>query len=123
MGDTVTVVVKVVDKMVTNQHVLLECAITNQRGEPVISGRAEVIAPIEKVSRPRVVLPELGPIEKGRRYQHLIAITRGLQPLLTPVVHPVDAVSLVGAIEAARLGLIIPVLVGPEAKIRLVAQH
>ncbi len=123
LGDTVTVVVKVVDKMVTNQHVLLECAITNQRGEPVITGRAEVIAPIEKVSRPRVLLPELGPIEKGRRYQHLIAMTRGLQPLLTAVVHPVDAVSLVGAIEAARLGLIIPVLVGPEAKIRLVAQQ
>ena len=34
---------------------------------------------------------------------------------------PVDSVSLIGAIEAARLGLIIPVLVGPQAKIRLAA--
>jgi phosphate acetyltransferase/phosphate butyryltransferase len=43
--------------------------------------------------------------------------------LRTAVVHPVDNVSLVGAIEAAKAGLIIPVLIGPEAKIRLAAQQ
>jgi phosphate acetyltransferase/phosphate butyryltransferase len=40
----------------------------------------------------------------------------------TAVVHPVDAVSLLGAVEAAREGLITPVLVGPEAKIRQAAE-
>jgi phosphotransacetylase len=38
------------------------------------------------------------------------------------VVHPVDRNSLLGAIEAARAGLIVPVLVGPEPKIRAVAE-
>lgn len=123
LGDTVTAVVKVVEKMPAKHHVILECSLTNQRGEAVITGRAEVIAPIEKISRPRVVLPEVELREKGRHYRQLIAMTRGLQPLRTAVVHPVDAVSLCGAIEAARLGLIIPVLVGPEAKIRLAAQQ
>jgi len=38
------------------------------------------------------------------------------------VVHPCDRDSLLGALEAARRGLIVPVLVGPEAKIRSVAE-
>ena len=37
--------------------------------------------------------------------------------------HPVDTVSLEGAIEAAKQKLIIPVLVGPEAKIRAAAEQ
>jgi phosphate acetyltransferase len=55
---------------------------------------------------------------KGRHHQALIEKTRGLAPLRTAVVHPVDTVSLAGAIEAAKERLIVPVLVGPEAKIR-----
>ena len=58
LGDTVTAVVKVVEKSETKHHVILECSMTNQLGVAVISGRAEVIAPIEKISRARVVLPE-----------------------------------------------------------------
>jgi phosphate acetyltransferase/phosphate butyryltransferase len=37
------------------------------------------------------------------------------------VVHPIDQLSLAGAIEAARQKLIVPVLVGPERKIRAAA--
>jgi len=36
-----------------------------------------------------------------------------LEPIRTAVVHPVDTDSLLGAIEAAKANLIIPVLVGP----------
>jgi phosphate acetyltransferase len=61
--------------------------------------------------------------EKGRGYRVLIEKTRGLQPIRTAVVHPVDAVSLVAAIEAAKEGLIVPVLVGPEKKIRMAAEQ
>ena len=121
LGDTVTVVVKVVEKTAVKHHVMLDCTVTNQHGQAVITGRAEVIAPTQKISRPRIVMPQVELREKGRRYQQLIAMTQGMQPLRTAVVHPVDTVSLIGAIEAARLGLIIPVLVGPEAKIRLAA--
>jgi phosphate acetyltransferase/phosphate butyryltransferase len=39
------------------------------------------------------------------------------------VVHPVDANSLLGAIEAAKVNLIVPVLVGPEARIRAAADQ
>ncbi len=44
-----------------------------------------------------------------------------MKPLRVAVVHPADIYSLAGAIEAAKAGIIEPVLVGPEAKIRKVA--
>ena len=54
----------------------------------------------------------------GRHHQELIEKTRGLMPIRTAVVHPVDTVSLLGAIEAAKEKLIIPVLVCTENPIR-----
>ncbi len=122
-GDTMTVSATVLSKNTGNHHVTLECRASNQRGEEVIAGTAEVLAPIEKISRERAILPELQLRRTGRRYERLIEMTRGLAPLRTAVVHPVDSVSLLGAIEAARLSLIVPVLVGPEQKIRAAAQQ
>jgi phosphate acetyltransferase len=54
-------------------------------------------------------------------YQHLLDLAEGLPPIRTAVVHPVDSNALLGAIEAARAGLIIPVLVGPVDKIHAAA--
>jgi phosphate acetyltransferase len=55
------------------------------------------------------------------KYLRLIASARKLPPVLTAVAHPCDEVSLDGAVEARRLHLIEPVLVGPPARIRDVA--
>jgi phosphate acetyltransferase len=54
--------------------------------------------------------------------QALLARCAGLPPVSTAVAHPCDAVSLQAAVEAAARGLITPILVGPEAKIRAAAQ-
>jgi phosphotransacetylase/acyl dehydratase len=121
LGDTITVTVRVTNKVEEKQRVILDCYVSNQLGEKVISGTAEVIAPTEKVSRPRVLLPEIELRQKGRRYERLIEMTKGVDPIRTAVVHPVDTPSLLGAIEAARAKLILPVLVGPEVKIRAAA--
>jgi len=121
LGDTITVTVKVTKKIEKTHRVIFDCRASNQRGEEVITGTADVIAPTEKISRPRVVLPEIELRQKGRRYERLIEMTRGLDPIRTAVVHPVDTPSLLGAVEAARAKLIVPVLVGPEAKIRAAA--
>ncbi|MGO9172064.1 MAG: bifunctional enoyl-CoA hydratase/phosphate acetyltransferase [Rhodomicrobium sp.] len=121
LGDTITVTVKVTKKIEEGHRVILECRATNQHGEEVITGTAEVIAPTEKISRPGVLLPEIELREKGRRYRQLIEMTKGLEPIRTAVVNPVDTVSLLGAVEAARSKLIVPVLVGPEHKIRAAA--
>nr|WP_153413735.1 phosphate acetyltransferase [Sinorhizobium medicae] len=55
------------------------------------------------------------------KYDRLIAAARAEAPAVTIVAHPCDETSLGGAIEAAEMGLITPILVGPEAKIRNVA--
>ncbi len=122
VGDTITVTVKVAEMDANKHRVTLECQATNQHDEIVITGTADVIAPTEKISRERVTLPEVKLLEKGRQYRKLIQQTKGLYPIRTAVVHPVQAASLLAAIEAAEADLIIPVLVGPEARIRAAAE-
>lgn len=123
LGDSITVTVTATKKIAETRHVFFDCRAVNQHGEAVITGTAEIIAPDEKVSRPRVVLPEVELRAKGRHYQRLIERSKGLEPIRTAVVHPVDTVSLLGAIEAAKAGLIHPILVGPEEKIRATAEQ
>ncbi len=60
---------------------------------------------------------------KHEKYQRLIDYCRDLPPLPTAVAHPCDTSSLSGALEAARIGLIAPILVGPRARIEAVAQE
>ncbi len=55
------------------------------------------------------------------KYDRLIAQCAGLPPVPTAVVHPCDAASLTGAMQAAEAGLIVPLLVGPEVRIRRIA--
>jgi len=58
------------------------------------------------------------------KYDRLIALAKQVAPAKTVVVHPCDETSLRGATEAAELGIIAPILVGPAAKITSVAaQH
>jgi phosphate acetyltransferase len=56
------------------------------------------------------------------KFGALLARFKGLPPLPTAVVHPCDQVSLESAIDAAQMGLIEPLLVGPEGRIRALAQ-
>ena len=51
----------------------------------------------------------------------LVDECRGLKPILTGVVYPCSAGALSGAIDAAKDGLITPVLFGPEKEIKAVA--
>jgi phosphate acetyltransferase len=60
---------------------------------------------------------------KHEKYQRLIDYCTALPPLPTAVVHPCDQSSLQGAVEAAQLGLIAPILVGPAERIKAVARE
>ncbi|MDE1179067.1 phosphate acetyltransferase [Paraburkholderia sp.] len=58
------------------------------------------------------------------KYERLVSFAATLPPTPTAVAHPCDYESLEAAIEAAKLGLIAPILVGPTEKIQAVAaQH
>jgi phosphate acetyltransferase len=58
---------------------------------------------------------------KHEKYALLIERCKAIPPTPTAVVHPCDQTSLEGAVEAARLGLIAPILVGPRERIQAVA--
>jgi phosphotransacetylase len=56
------------------------------------------------------------------KYEKLLERCTSLEPVPTAVAHPCDASALSGAVEAAELGLIVPILVGPLAKITATAE-
>jgi phosphate acetyltransferase len=121
IGDTVTVSVTAAAKDPGRQRITFDCRCANQRGEVVIDGSAEVIAPREKVRRPRVALPSVRMYEHGILFRELTERASKLDPVRTAVVHPVDRDSILAALQAAQAGLIIPVLVGPPDRIRSAA--
>ncbi len=55
------------------------------------------------------------------KYESLLARCRTVDPVTTAVAHPCDETSLAGALHAAAQGLIVPIMVGPAARIREVA--
>jgi phosphate acetyltransferase len=55
------------------------------------------------------------------KYERLIALAKQVPAATTIVVHPCDETSLRGATEAAEIGIITPILVGPARKITAVA--
>ncbi|ARG97022.1 bifunctional enoyl-CoA hydratase/phosphate acetyltransferase [Legionella micdadei] len=123
-GDTLTVTVTVLEKKKEKNIINLDCNCRNQQGKTVISGIATVIAPTEKVRRRRVELPKVVLQEsKDSWYNQLIKKKNGYTPLKTVVVHPVDVLSLQGAIDAAEENLISPILVGPSEKIQNAAKE
>src|SRR6476620_8198886 len=60
--------------------------------------------------------------QRHEKYERLIAFCKTLPPTPTAIAYPCDQSSLQGALEAARMGLIAPILVGPEARIRAEAK-
>jgi phosphate acetyltransferase len=60
--------------------------------------------------------------QPGSKYDRLIAAAKAIPPTQTIVVHPCDETSLRGAADSASAGIIRPVLVGPEKKIRDTAE-
>jgi len=57
------------------------------------------------------------------KYDHLIAVAKGVPAVTTIVVYPCDETSLRGVSEAAQAGIIKPILVGPAAKITAAASE
>lgn len=121
LGDVVTATVTVIDKNPDGNLVTFDCVCTNGDGETIITGTATVCAPTKKVT---LEAPELARVQVIRHDGHedLLAKCADIDPVPVAVVHPCDETSLKGAVEAAEAGLIEPILVGPENKIRHVAE-
>jgi phosphate acetyltransferase len=123
IGDTLTVTATVVGKDDDKKRLELDCQVVNQKGDRVLHGTAKVLAPSVKVRLPRVNAPSIQLFDPEARFKDLLALGAGLAAVRCAVVHPCDAESLSGAMDAARYGLIVPVLIGPEVRIRFLAQE
>jgi phosphate acetyltransferase len=124
-GDTLTIQATVTARDDERHRLTLDCIVTNQAGAVVVSGEAMVRAPLQKISRPRAALPTMHLFDPAARLAAWVdgwaADLAGQPPVPCGVVHPCDEASLAGAMAAARRGLIVPWLIGPEARIRAVA--
>ncbi len=77
------------------------------------------IARDEPHGGPAAPWPSAGPAPLA--YAALMRRATGLAPVRCAVVHPCDAASLRGALDAAAQGLMVAVLVGPEPRVRALA--
>ena len=123
IGDTLTISLTVSARDADSRRVRLSCKGVDQRGETVIEGEAEVVAPEARIEYRRATLPEVR-LSVGRGgLQRLLEHVRPLGAVRVAVVHPCDALSLSGALDARAAGLIEPVLVAPRDKLENVARE
>jgi phosphate acetyltransferase len=60
---------------------------------------------------------------RHEKFEILVEAAQRARPISIAIAHPCNDVSLESAVEAAKLKLVIPILVGPAGKIREVAQQ
>ncbi len=121
VGDELTTTVKVKEKHAEGAEVIFDCRCVNKAGKELVGGTVTVAAPTQRVSYAEVAPPELA-LWRSDAFSALYKACQGLPATSCAVVHPCDRDSLLGAMEAAKRGLIVPVLVGPEARIRATAE-
>jgi phosphate acetyltransferase len=120
LDDTLTVSVTAEEKFPDDGTVLFDCRVVNQRGEPIITGKARVKAPTVKPTDAGSPYSEMA-FRATESFQMLIERVRHYEPMPTAVCHPCSEDALEGAIDAAESDLITPILVGPRPKIQSVA--
>jgi phosphotransacetylase/acyl dehydratase len=119
-GDTLTVTVAARAKLPDGHRIEFDCRCTNADGETLVEGVATVAAPSKRIAYTNIATPEVI-LRRNDGLARLLQRCEGVAPVTCAVVHPCDRDSLLGAVESAKRGLIVPVLIGPEAKIRATA--
>jgi phosphotransacetylase/acyl dehydratase len=119
VGEEVTGTVTARDKHEEGNLIVFDCRVS--RGdEDIVSGTVTVAAPTERLSYSHVATPQII-LRRNDAFARLFSLCKDTPPVTCGVVHPCDRNSLLGALEAAQRGLIEPTLIGPERKIRTVA--
>ncbi len=121
-GEKITVTVSVKEKREHKKIVIFDCLCTNALGETVVSGTAVVIAPTKKMRGTRPALPDVHLYHQDR-LRHLVNTCSECQPSRTAIIHPVNAIAIKAAIEAAQEKLIEPIFIGPESRIKAAAEE
>jgi len=120
VGDALIATVTVREKRAGGRLLVLDARCVNQRGETLAEGASIVACPEARSSIERAGEVDIA-LRRYNAFRRLFERAAGQPPVTTAIVHPCDSESLQSALDAAAKGLIVPVLVGPEAKIRAAA--
>ena len=118
-GEALVARLTVLEKRAGRGEAVLEAEV-RAAGERRLSGTLVVAVPTERLEYSGLATSEVH-LRRHDVFAKLLARCEPLEPVSCAVVHACDADSLMGALEAAKRRLIVPVLVGPEARIRAVA--
>jgi phosphate acetyltransferase len=119
VGDEIVATVTPREKRTEGRIVVFNCTVT-AGGRGIASGNVTVEAPTKRIAYDEIATPQMI-LRHNDAFARLLKRCEGLEPVSCAIVHPCDRDSLLGPLEAAKRKLIVPVLVGPEAKIRAVA--
>jgi phosphate acetyltransferase len=120
-GDTLTATVTAIEKHRDGSRVVLDCRCFNQNGFELVSGKVTVEAPQRSMTYSDMAPPQVS-LRRGDEFVKLLRACEKVPPVPCAVVHPCDCDTLRGPIEAAKRGIIEPVLIGPEELMREVAR-
>ncbi|TVO60817.1 bifunctional enoyl-CoA hydratase/phosphate acetyltransferase [Spiribacter vilamensis] len=120
LGDQIRVKVTATEKDEQKGRITFACEGRNQEDALVLDGEAKVLAPTDKISRPRAVMPTIRLAEEGH-LSEMLADADAQEPTTAAVVHPVDIESMQALDIAVQRRLIRPVLVGPLARMQAAA--
>lgn len=123
IGDTLVVTATATEKNDSNHRLTLDCRIVNQHNALVLSGTAIVVAPTQKIRRARTETPLIRVFDPESHLKVMLDRAAKLPTITCGVVHPCDRESLSGAMEAASMNLIDPILIGPQARIEAIAEE
>jgi phosphate acetyltransferase len=119
VGDQIAGTLTVKEKRAEGHQIVFDCHVTNGDVD-MVTGTVTVAAPTQRIAFTDMATPEIV-LRHTDVFSRLLKRCEGMPAVRCAVVHPCDRDSLLGPLEAAKRGLIVPVLVGPEAKIRAVA--
>jgi phosphotransacetylase/acyl dehydratase len=119
VGDRVMASVTALEKRQPDGHVVFDCLVEAE-GKQVLRGQVVVEAPTRKATYADLERPEFI-VRRNDVFARLLKRCAPLEPVTCAVAHPLDKDSLLGAIEAARRRLIVPVIVGPLARLEALA--
>jgi phosphotransacetylase/acyl dehydratase len=120
--DTITATVVVREKHDDGRRVVFDCRCDNQLGETIATGTAEVRAPDTSLAMPRPVIGTMA-VQLHDKFAPLLKAADSIDAIPTAVAHPCSEAALEAAVQAAARGLIVPILVGPEPRIRSLAKQ
>jgi phosphotransacetylase len=118
-GDAVRGTVIAREKHDQGKLIVFECLLTCGE-ETVVKGRVTVAAPTSRIKYDDIATPEVI-LRRNDAFRRILRRCYALPAISCAIAHPCDRDSLLGPIEAAKKGLITPVLVGPKFKIHAVA--